>query len=91
MTLQIKSTDGVCGIPIMQIRGFFQRIVSYHRDSFILQYLREEFSLDEKSATALASELVAQRICRSAKRRRIQTYGPRRGIGASFSRQQSEP
>ncbi len=60
MTLQIKSTDGVCGIPIMQIRGFFQRIVSYHHDSFLLQYLREEFSLDEKSAAALASELIAQ-------------------------------
>jgi hypothetical protein len=60
MTLQINSTDRVCGIPIMQIRGFFQRIVSYHHDSFILPDLREKFSLDEKSATALASELVAQ-------------------------------
>jgi hypothetical protein len=60
MTLQIKSTDAVSGVPIMQVRSFFQRIVSWHRDSFNLPCLRDQLSLDEKSAMALASELVAQ-------------------------------
>ena len=60
MTLQIKSTDAVCGIPILQVRGFFQRMVAWHRDSFDLPCLRDHLSLDEKSAMALASELVAQ-------------------------------
>jgi hypothetical protein len=60
MTLQIKSTDAVCGIPILQVRGLFKNLVAWHRDSFDLPHLREQFSLDEKSAMALASELVAQ-------------------------------
>jgi len=60
MTLQIKSTDAVCGIPIMQVRGFFQRMVAWHRDSFDLPCLQDQLSLDEKSAMALASELVAR-------------------------------
>src|ERR1035438_1527612 len=60
MTLQIKSTDAVSGISTMQVRGFFQRMVSWHRDSFDLPSLREQLSLDEKSAMALALELVAQ-------------------------------
>src|SRR5260370_41184814 len=60
MTLQIKSTDAVSGIPIMQVRGFFQRMVAWHTDSFDLPCLRAQLSLDEKSAMALASELVAQ-------------------------------
>jgi hypothetical protein len=60
MTLQIKSTDAVCGIPIMQVRGFFQSMVAWHRDSFDLPRLRDQLSLDEKSAMALASGLVAQ-------------------------------
>ena len=60
MTLQIKSTDAVSGIPMMQIRGFFQRLVSWHRDSFDLPALRKQLSLDETSALALALELVAQ-------------------------------
>jgi len=60
MTLQIKSTDAVCGIPIMQVRGFFQRMAAWHRDSFDLPCLLDQLSLDEKSAMALASELVAQ-------------------------------
>jgi hypothetical protein len=60
MTLQIKSTDAVSGIPIMQVRGFFQSMVAWHKDSFDLPCLRAQLSLDEKSAMALASELVAQ-------------------------------
>jgi len=60
MTLQIKSTDAVSGIPIMLVRGFFQRMVAWHKDSFDLPCLRAQLSLDEKSAMALASELVAQ-------------------------------
>jgi hypothetical protein len=60
MTLQIKSTDAVSGIPIMQVRGFFKRMVAWLRDSFDLPCLRAQLSLDEKSAMALASELVAR-------------------------------
>jgi hypothetical protein len=60
MTLQIKSTDAVSNIPIMQVRGFFQSMVAWHRDSFDLPCLRDQLSLDVKSAMALASELVAQ-------------------------------
>src|ERR1700728_5022546 len=60
MTLQIKSMDGVSGIPILQVRGFFQSMVAWHRHSFDLPCLRDQLSLDEKSARALASELVAQ-------------------------------
>jgi hypothetical protein len=60
MTLQIKSTDAVSGIPIMQVRGFFQYMAAWRRNSFDLPRLRDQLSLDEKSAMALASELVAQ-------------------------------
>ncbi|HWY04127.1 MAG TPA: hypothetical protein VNX60_10690 [Candidatus Acidoferrum sp.] len=65
MTLQIKNTDEVsCGaggrIPITEVRDFFRRIVSHHHDSFGLPDLREQFSLSQKSARALASNLVAQ-------------------------------
>jgi hypothetical protein len=60
MTLQIKSTDAVSGIPMMRVRAFFKRIVSWHNDAFDLTYLRDQLSLDKKSAIALASELVAQ-------------------------------
>jgi hypothetical protein len=60
MTLQIKSTHAVSDIPIMQVRGFFQSMVAWHRDSFDLPCLRDQLSLDEKSAMALTSELVAQ-------------------------------
>lgn len=44
----------------MQIRGFFQYTVSWHKRSFDLPYLQEHLSLDEKSALSLALELVAQ-------------------------------
>src|ERR1700730_15672663 len=67
MTLQIKSTDAVSGIPIMQVRGFFQRMVAWHRDSFDLPCLRAQLSLDEKSTMALASELVAQGYVKKAR------------------------
>lgn len=60
MTLQIKSADAVSGIPIMQVREFFRHIVAWHKDSFDLPCLREQLSLDDTSAMALASELVAQ-------------------------------
>ncbi len=60
MTLQIKSTHAVSDIPIMQVRGFFQSMVAWHRDSFDLPCLQDQLSLDEKSAMALTSELVAQ-------------------------------
>jgi hypothetical protein len=60
MTLQIKKMDNISGIPIMQVRSFFQYIVACHRSSFDLPYLREKLSLDEEPAMALASELVAQ-------------------------------
>ena len=60
MTLQIKSTDAVSNIPIIQVRGFFQSMVAWHRDSFDLPCLQDQLSLDEKSAMALTSELVAQ-------------------------------
>ena len=60
MTLQIKSADAVSGIPIMQVREFFRHIVAWHKASFDLPCLRERLSLDDTSAMALASELVAQ-------------------------------
>jgi len=60
VTLQIKSADAVSGIPIMRVRDFFQRVVAWHRDSFDLPCLRDQLSLDENPAMALASELVAE-------------------------------
>ncbi|HXO33096.1 MAG TPA: hypothetical protein VN901_12165 [Candidatus Acidoferrales bacterium] len=48
------------GIPIMQVRDFFRRIVAWHGDSFDVPCLRDQLSLDENPAMALASELVAQ-------------------------------
>src|ERR1700722_20859967 len=44
----------------MQVREFFPHIVAWHKDSFDLPCLREQLSLDDTSAMALASELVAQ-------------------------------
>jgi hypothetical protein len=49
MTLQIKSTDAVCGIPITQVRGFFQGIVARRENSFDLPCLRDRLCLDEKA------------------------------------------
>jgi hypothetical protein len=42
----------------MQLRDFFQRLMAWHNDSLNLLHLREKFSLDEKSAAALASKFV---------------------------------
>jgi hypothetical protein len=60
MTLQIKGTDTISGIPIMRVRSSFRSILARHSSSFDLAYLQEKLSLDEKSAMALASELVTQ-------------------------------
>jgi hypothetical protein len=57
MTLQIRSTEVISGIPIKQVRGFFRHLVAWHRNSFELPNLQEQLSLDKQSALALASEL----------------------------------
>ncbi len=60
MTLQIRSTDTICGIPIQKVRGFFRHLVSWHQHSFELPWLQEQLSLDKESALALATELEVQ-------------------------------
>jgi hypothetical protein len=60
MTLQIKGSNTISGIPVKRIRGFFRHVVGWHHDSFDLPWLQEQLSLDERSATALAFELVAR-------------------------------
>jgi hypothetical protein len=60
MTLQIRSTDAICGIPIKNVRGFFRHVVSWHQHSFELPWLEEQLSLDKESALALATELENQ-------------------------------
>ncbi len=60
MTLQIRTSDTISGIPIKRVRSFFQHVVSCHQESFELTWLQDQLTLDEQSATALASELVAQ-------------------------------
>lgn len=60
MTLQIRSADTISGIPIKEVRRFFRHVVGWHHDSFDLQWLQDQLSLDEKSAIALALELAAQ-------------------------------
>lgn len=60
MTLQIRRTDTISGIPIKQVRSFFRHVVGWHRDSFELSWVKDQLSLDEKSAIDLASELLAQ-------------------------------
>jgi hypothetical protein len=60
MTLQVRSTDTITGIPIKRIRNFFRYLVSWHQHSFELPRLQEQLSLDKESALALASELEAQ-------------------------------
>ena len=57
MTLQIRSTETISGIPFKQVRGFPRHLVCWHRHSFELPQLQEMLSLDKKSALALASEL----------------------------------
>lgn len=59
MTLQIRSADTISGIPIKEVRRFFQHVVAWHHDSFDLQWLQDQLSLDEKSAMTLALELIA--------------------------------
>jgi hypothetical protein len=59
MTLQIRSADTISGIPIKEVRRFFQHVVAWHHDSFNLQWLQDQLSLDENSATTLALELIA--------------------------------
>ena len=56
MTLQIRSTETISGIPIKQVRRFFRHLVSWHQHSFELPDLQEHLSLDKESASALASE-----------------------------------
>lgn len=60
MTLQIKSTDRISGIPIKHVRSFFRHVVSWHQDSFELPWLQDQLSLNKESAMTLALELVAQ-------------------------------
>jgi hypothetical protein len=60
MTLQIRSTDTISGIPIKKLRGFFRHLVSWHQHSFELPRLQEQLSLDKESAQALAAELETQ-------------------------------
>jgi len=60
MTLQIRSTDTISGIPIKKVRGFFRHLVSWHQHSFELPRLQEQLSLDKESALALATELENQ-------------------------------
>lgn len=57
MTLQIRSTDTISGIPIKKVRGFFRHLVSWHQHSFELPRLQEELSLESQSALALVAEL----------------------------------
>ena len=60
MTLQIRSSDTIAGIPIKTVRSFFRHLVSWHRHSFELPLLQEHLSLDKKSALALVAELENQ-------------------------------
>jgi len=60
MTLQIRSSETILGIPIKKVRGFFRRLVEWHQHSFDLPRLQEQLSLDKESALALAEELEAQ-------------------------------
>ena len=60
MTLQIRSTDTISGIPIKKVRGFFRHLVSWHQHSFQLPRLQEQLSLDKESALALVTELETQ-------------------------------
>lgn len=60
MTLQIRSTDTISGIPIKKVRGFFRHLVSWHQHSFELPRLQEELSLERHSAFALVAELESQ-------------------------------
>ena len=60
MTLQIRNTDTISGIPIKKVRSFFRHLVSWHQHSFELTRLQEQLSLDKKSALALAMELEIQ-------------------------------
>ena len=56
MTLQIRSTDMISGIPIKKVRGFFRHLVSGHQHSFELLRLQQELSLERQSALALVTE-----------------------------------
>jgi len=60
MTLQIRTTDTISGIPIKQVRSFFREVVAWHRESFELKWLQEKLSLDDQSALALGLELTAK-------------------------------
>jgi hypothetical protein len=66
MTLQIRSTDTISGIPIKKIRGFFRHLVSWHQYSFELSRLQEQLTLNKESALALATELQAQGYLKSS-------------------------
>jgi hypothetical protein len=60
MTLQIRNTDTISGIPTKKVRSFFRYLVSWHQHSFELPRLQEQLSLDKESALSLASELESQ-------------------------------
>ena len=60
MTLLIRPTDTISGLPITKVRAFFRHLASWHQHSFDLPGLQRQFALDKESAQVLASALKNQ-------------------------------
>lgn len=61
MTRQIKSSDTLGnGIPLVQIRNFFQFIRAWHHEDFSLETLAQRLRLDIQLARKTAGHLVAE-------------------------------
>jgi hypothetical protein len=60
MTMQINSRRTIAGIPILEVRRFFRRVVAHHHDSFDKEWLLRELRLSEAQGDQVLEELVTQ-------------------------------
>ena len=60
MTMQINSRRTIAGIPILEVRRFFRRVVAHHHDSFDKGWLLRELRLSEAQGDQVLEELVTQ-------------------------------
>jgi hypothetical protein len=60
MTMQINSRRTIAGIPILEVRRFFRRVVAHHHDSFDKEWLLRELRLSEAQGDQVLEELVTR-------------------------------
>src|SRR5580658_3358465 len=60
MTMQIKRSQAIAGVSLLDIREFFLNIRKYHREDFSASALTEEMALDADTSRTVLQELERQ-------------------------------